>query len=86
MERCIHNIMESGLIERLEEMNNHNEEYRQAIHRERELFAQFREELTEEQRQKLDECMASASFSSEICEKLAYRQAMRDLVSILFDR
>lgn len=73
-----------SVTERLENRYAHSEEYKISLKRERELFTQLQQILNEEQLKIVIEYQTAVSSTTGICEKLAYQQGMRDLISILY--
>jgi len=86
MEKTIFEAFQPGLIERLGECYCQNEDYKQELEKEKELAGQLKETLTEGQMALVEEYHASLSATMGVCELLAYRQGMRDMVSILYGR
>lgn len=85
MENGIFGTYDACLAKRLGHAYNASKAYREAVRAEDALFKQFREGLTEEQQRQLDDCYNAAGWSASICEGLAYRQGMRDMIALLFD-
>lgn len=73
-----------GIAERLENSYAHSEEYKISLKKEHELFTQLQQILNEEQLKIVIEYQTAISSTTGICEKLAYQQGMRDLISILY--
>lgn len=69
--------------ERLGRILNQNDEYRQLVKREGDLFDRFREGLTEAQKGQLDECYSAVCDTSSFAEKIAYRHGAKDLAVYL---
>ena len=59
-------------------------EYQNALSAAGELYEKLKMELTREQQELLDQYLASVNKTTAICEKIAYRQGLRDLIKILF--
>ena len=57
--------------------------YREAIEREKEAAERLKETLTEEQMAMVEQYHIAISATMGICELLAYKQGMKDMVSIL---
>ena len=63
---------------------NKNDQYREVVAREKDLFERFRNGLTDAQKGQLDECYSAICDSSAVAEKIAYRCGAKDLVFYLF--
>lgn len=69
------------VIDRLSRVYSRNNEYKQAVKKESEIYEQLKEELEEEQGNRLEEYFSAAKETAGICEKLAYQQGIKDLFS-----
>lgn len=76
-------LIEPFLIEYLEKIYNLNTEYKQNIEKESAIFGHLQKNLSDEQKKELDNYYAALCSTMSICQKLAYRQGMRDLAKIL---
>lgn len=83
MEEDIFELLDPIITERLSVVYNQDESYKQAMGKEAELYEQLKQKLTEEQGQLLDEYFAAVGATFAICEKITYRQAMKDLASFI---
>lgn len=86
MDNGIMGAFEPYISEQLGEIYNRNYDYKEAIISEYEIFERLQKDLTEEQKQTLEEYQEATSHTCGICEKLAYRQGMRDMVFLLTDK
>lgn len=59
------------------------DEYKRAKEEEGKIYDTLISDLTEEQKQKLDDFIGSTTWSAAIWERLAYQQGMRDLLELL---
>lgn len=84
MEKNIYGAYDACLMKRLGQAYNGSRVYREAARAEDALVKQFREGLTEEQQRQLDDCHNAMCYSSSVCEQLAYRQGMRDMIALLY--
>lgn len=79
MEEDILEDLMACITDRLGRVYNQNEEYRQALETESRAYEQLKRELTEIQRDQLDQYFVAAKATSEICEKLAYQEGIRGI-------
>ena len=84
MGEIILELFEPCVIERLGDAYNRNDRYKKAIEDETILFTQLQKSLTDEQLKMVMEYNNAVSKTLGICEKLAYRQGMRDFAAILY--
>ena len=84
MGESILELFEPCIIERLGDAYNRNDRYKKAIENETRLFTQLQKSLTEDQFKMVIEYNSAVSKTLGICEKLAYRQGMRDVAAILY--
>ena len=73
-----------SITERLGRIYNNHEEYKKSIQNEQEIFEKLQESLTEKQLKIAVEYHTAANATISICERLAYRQGMRDFAAILY--
>lgn len=78
MEKNILEAFQHNIMERLGD-----DGYRAALEREKEAAERLKETLTEEQMAMVEQYHSAISATMGICELLAYRQVMKDMVSIL---
>mgnify|MGYP001024545296 CR=1 FL=1 len=74
-------LLEPAITERLGAVFRQSEEYKQAVAEESAVFEQLREGLTEEQKKQLDEYFTLLNATAAVCERLTYRQGMKDLAA-----
>ena len=60
-----------------------NEEYQKAKEEETKAYDLLMSDLTEEQKQRLDNFINSATWNTAIWERMAYQQGMKDFLSLL---
>lgn len=84
MENTTFRSYDACLMKRLGHMYNSSRTYREAVRAEDALFQQFRSGLSEEQQRQLDDCHNAMCYSASVCEQLAYRQGMRDMIALLY--
>lgn len=84
MEKNFLGVYEACLMGRLGQTYNGNRTYREAVRTEEALFGQLWEGLTEEQQGQLNDWRNAMGHSVSICERLAYRQGMRDMATLLY--
>ncbi|MCI9220885.1 MAG: hypothetical protein HFH94_14285 [Lachnospiraceae bacterium] len=60
-----------------------NEEYQKAKEEETKAYDLLMSDLTEEQKQRLDNFIDSATWNTAIWERMAYQQGMIDFLSLL---
>lgn len=75
--------LESGIIERLSRVLLGSEDYKHALAEEKTAYERLTKELTEGQRELLEEYCNAASISTLLIEKTAYKQGVADLVNLL---
>ncbi len=83
MNKNILDEFQPAIIERLGEVYNCSSEYKGDIKKEVELFTQLQNILTKEQMNIVEDYQKAVCATMGVCELLAYRQGMRDLVTIL---
>ena len=78
MEKDVLQLITQALTEgRITEKVHQNEEYNKAT------YDLLTKDLTEDQKQRLDDYIDSMTWSAAIWEKLAYQQGMKDFLSLL---
>lgn len=82
-EEIFEELIAPSMLERINKAYVKSDEYKQAIFKESEIYESLKKELTKEQRKKLEEYFIRTSETTAICEKLAYKQGMEDLVDVL---
>lgn len=70
--------------DRLNDALNKSTEYQQAITIESNLYELLNSKLPEQYHELLEKYCEALSETTAICEKIAYRQGLRDLTHILF--
>lgn len=75
--------LEIVMTDRISNALDKNDEYKQALSKEFEVFEQLKSELTKQQQNQLDEYFTLSNSTAVVCGKIAYRQGMEDLASIL---
>ena len=83
MEKNILEAFQPNIVERLGEVYWRDDGYRAAFEKEKELANRVRETFSGEQMDIVEEYHSAISATMGICELLAYRQGMKDMVSIL---
>ena len=87
MEKNILEAFQPNIVERLGEVYWRDDGYREAFEKEKllveELANRVRETFSGEQMDIVEEYHSAISATMGICELLAYRQGMKDMVSIL---
>lgn len=86
MEKGILEAFQTNIMERLGESYSQNSSYKVALGKEKDLSGRLRDTLTEEQMSIVEEYHTAISATMDICELLAYRQGMRDIVTLLYGR
>ena len=79
LELITQTLTESRIINKMKQ----TEEYQQAKEEEGKVYDILINDLTEEQKQRLDDFIGSTTWSAAIREKLAYQQGMKDLMEFL---
>ncbi|MDE6220843.1 MAG: hypothetical protein K2G51_10540 [Lachnospiraceae bacterium] len=77
-------MIENLMADHLDNALHESTEYKEALSAAGEIFEKLKTELTKEQQELLDQYFILSSETTAICEKIAYRQGMRDLFKILF--
>ncbi len=77
-------ILERLMADHLDTALHESTEYKEALSAANEIFEKLKMELTKEQQELLDQYFILSSETTAICEKIAYRQGLRDLFKILF--
>ena len=83
MEKNILKAFQPNIVERLGEVYWRDNGYREAFEKEKEPAERLKEIFTEEQMAMVEQYHSAISATMGICELLAYRQGMKDMVSIL---
>lgn len=83
MEKNILEAFQPNIVERLGEVYWRDDGYRAAFEKEKELANRVRETFSGEQMDIVEQYHIAISATMGICELLAYRQGMKDMVSIL---
>ena len=84
MEKDVLQLITQALTEgRITEKVHQNEEYNKAKEEETRTYDLLTEDLTDDQKKRLDDYIDSATWSAAIWEKLAYQQGMKDFLSLL---
>lgn len=76
--------LEILMADHLDNALHENTKYKEALSAASEVFEKLKAELTEKQQELLDQYFILSSETTAICEKIAYRQGLRDLFKILF--
>ena len=79
LELIIQALTEDRIIEKIHQ----SEEYNKAKEEETRTYDLLTKDLTEDQKQRLDDYIDSMTWSAAIWEKLAYQQGMKDFLSLL---
>ena len=79
LELIIQALTEDRIIEKIHQ----SEEYNKAKEEETRTDDLLTKDLTEDQKQRLDDYIDSMTWSAAIWEKLAYQQGMKDFLSLL---
>ena len=80
---CPMRLYRPEFMERLGKIYWRDDGYRAALEREKEVVERLKETLTEEQMAMVEQYHIAISATIGICELLAYKQGMKDMVSIL---
>jgi hypothetical protein len=84
VEKDVLQLITQALTEgRITEKVHQNEEYNKAKEEETRTYDLLTKDLTEDQKQRLDDYIDSMTWSAAIWEKLAYQQGMKDFLSLL---
>ena len=84
MEKDVLELITQALTEdRIIEKVHQSEEYNKAKEEEARLYDLLTSDLTDEQKQRLDAYIDSATWSAVIQERMAYQQGMKDFLSLL---
>lgn len=84
MEKDVLELITQALTEdRIIEKVHQSEEYNEAKEDETRLYDLLTSDLTDEQKQRLDAYIDSATWSAVIQERMAYQQGMKDFLSLL---
>ena len=86
MEKNIFKAFQPNIMERLGKCCWQDDNYKQCMEEEKEIAERLRESLTEEQKALMDKYYVAVYNTAGICELLAYRQGMRDMVNILYGK
>lgn len=84
MKDNIFDDLEMIMSDRISIAYSKSEQYQKAISKEKELYEQLNNILTEQQQELLQKYFESASATIAICEKVSYLQGIRDFVKILY--
>ena len=79
LELIIQALTEDRIIKKIHQ----SEEYNKAKEEETRTYDLLTKDLTEDQKQRLDDYIDSMTWSAAIWEKLAYQQGMKDFLSLL---
>ncbi len=82
MEKDILEELMPFVSERLGRVFQRSEDYKQTIEKENEIYEQLREGLTIPQENQLTEYFMAVKVTEGIGEKLAYKQGIKDVISI----
>ena len=82
MDSGFFNEMQPNLSERLGRFYSRDCEYKEALERETELFSELVKDLSDDQLQRIKYYQNAVSATWGICEMIAYRQGMRDMVAL----
>lgn len=84
MEKDVLELITQALTEdRIIEKVHQSEEYNEAKEDETRLYDLLTSDLTDEQKQRLDAYIDSATWSAAIQERMVYQQGMKDFFSLL---
>lgn len=84
MEENILELITQALTEtRISEGLKQNEKYREAKQEEDKLYDKLISDLTDEQKNRLDDFIDGTTYTIALWEKYAYQQGMKDLMSFL---
>ena len=84
MEKDVLELITQALTEdRIIAKVHQSEEYNKAKEDETRTYDLLTKDLTEDQKQRLDDYIDSMTWSAAIWEKLAYQQGMKDFLSLL---
>ena len=84
MEKDVLQLITQALTEgRITEKVHQSEEYNKAKEDETRTYDLLTEDLTDDQKKRLDDYIDSMTWSAAIWEKLAYQQGMKDFLSLL---
>ncbi len=72
-------LTENRIIDKVHQ----SEEYQKAKEEETKAYDLLMSDLTDEQKQRLDVFLDSATWNTAIWEKIAYQQGMKDFLSLL---
>lgn len=75
--------LENGIVDRLGNALLKNDEYNQALTKEKAAYQWLVKVLTEEQKEMLEEYCNSVSKSTLLLQKTAYKQGIADLTTLL---
>lgn len=76
--------LELLMADHLDNALHESTEYKESLSAASEVFEKLKAELTQEQQELLDQYFILSGETTAICEKIAYRQGLRDLFKILF--
>lgn len=76
--------LEALMADHLDNALHESTVYQESLSATNKLLEKLKEELTKEQRELFDQYLVSSKETSALCEKIAYRQGLRDLFKILF--
>lgn len=84
MEESVLELITQALTEnRITDKVQESDEYKRAKEEEGKVYDALISDLTEEQKQKLDDFIGSTTWSAAIWEKMAYQQGMKDFLELL---
>ena len=84
MEESVLELVTQALTEnRITDKVLESEEYKRAKEEEQKAYDLLSSDLTEEQKQRLDDFIGSTTWAAAIWEKMAYQQGMRDFLALL---
>lgn len=85
MKNHIFEAIEIFMADHLNNALAESDEYKEALSAADEVYQKLMAGLTEEQQKLLDQFTALSGEAGAICEKIAYRQGMQDLIQMLFE-
>ncbi len=84
MEENILELISQALTEnRIIDIIHQSEEYQKAKEEETKAYDLLKSDLTNEQKQRLDDFIDNATWSAALWERIAYQQGMKDFLSFL---
>lgn len=84
MEESVLELITQALTEnRITDKVQDNEEYKRAKEEEHKAYDLLISDLTDEQKQRLDDFIGSTTWSGAVWEKMAYQQGMKDVLEFI---